>query len=53
MKCDNKLARDILGWTPELDFGSGLDITVGWFRAFREVYGNPGSPLNLLSPTTR
>ena len=44
MKCDNKLAKDILGWTPELDFSSGLDITIEWFRAFREVYGNPESP---------
>ncbi len=53
MRCDNMLARDILGWTPEVDFSSGLDSTVKWFRAFREVYGNPESQLNLLSSSTR
>lgn len=53
MKCDNQRARDILGWTPELDFRSGLDITIDWFRAFRDVYGDPESPLNRLSPATR
>ena len=53
MKCDNQRARDILGWTPELDFRSGLDITIDWFRAFRDVYGDPKSPLNRLSPATR
>ena len=51
MKCDNQRAQEILGWTPELDFRSGLDITIDWFRAFREVYGNPESLLNRLSPS--
>ena len=45
--------KDILGWTPELDFRSGLDTTIDWFRAFRDVYGDPRSPLNRLSPATR
>ena len=53
MMCDNQRAKDILGWTPELDFRSGLDITIDWFRAFRDVYGDPKSPLNRLSPATR
>ena len=53
MKCDNQRAWEILGWTPELDFTSGLDITIEWFQAFRDVYRNPESPLNRLSPATR
>ena len=53
MMCDNQRAKDILGWTPELDFRSGLDTTIDWFRAFRDVYGDPESPLNRLSPATR
>ena len=52
MMCDNQRAKDILGWTPELDFRSGLDTTIDWFRAFRDVYGVK-SPLNRLSPATR
>ena len=53
MEGDNQRARDILGWTPELDFRSGLDITIEWFRAFRDVYRDPESPLNQLSPANR
>lgn len=50
MRCDNQRAKDILGWAPEVDFRVGLEITVDWFRTFREIYGGPDSPLNRLTP---
>jgi len=50
MRCDNKRAQDVLGWTPKVDFRVGLEITVDWFRTFREIYSGPNSPLHRLTP---
>lgn len=50
MRCDNQRAKDILGWEPKIDFRTGLQITVEWFRTFREIYGGPTSPLKRLTP---
>lgn len=30
--CDNRHIRDILGWSPQFEFRSGLRQTVDWFR---------------------
>jgi nucleoside-diphosphate-sugar epimerase len=30
--CDNRMAGEVLGWKPEVDFNSGLKITIEWFK---------------------
>jgi dTDP-glucose 4,6-dehydratase len=38
---DNSLARERLGWSPEVDFDEGLRRTVGWVREHLHLY-QPG-----------
>jgi dTDP-glucose 4,6-dehydratase len=38
---DNRLARDLLGWKPEVDLSSGLDTTIEWVRGNAHYY-RPG-----------
>jgi len=36
--CDNSLAREILGWTPEYTLEQGLDITIDWIKKNIQCY---------------
>ena len=34
---DNTLARDLLGWTPQISMEEGLARTIAWARTFRQL----------------
>ncbi len=38
---DNRLAREKLGWSPQVSLDDGLDRTIAWIRAHMELY-RPG-----------
>ncbi len=38
---DNRLAKELLGWTPEVDLESGLQLTIDWLRENLDKY-RPG-----------
>jgi dTDP-glucose 4,6-dehydratase len=35
---NNALARERLGWQPEIDFERGLDLTIAWIREHLDLY---------------
>ena len=35
---DNSLARELLGWTPEMGLKKGLKETIAWIKANRERF---------------
>ena len=35
---DNTLARELLGWSPEIKFEEGLERTVDWMRENMALY---------------
>lgn len=35
---DNRLARELLGWTPKINLEEGLERTIEWIREHRERY---------------
>lgn len=41
----NERAKNILGWTPRIDFDEGLKRTIAWFRDFLGEFHNPRSGL--------
>lgn len=49
MRADNTLARDVLGWAPRLSFAEGLDITIAWFKAYREEFDTANKGLQRLA----
>jgi dTDP-glucose 4,6-dehydratase len=38
---DNRLAREKLGWSPQVNLDDGLKITIDWIRAHLDLY-QPG-----------
>jgi dTDP-glucose 4,6-dehydratase len=38
---DNRQAREVIGWTPQVSLDEGLDLTIDWMRANLERY-KPG-----------
>ena len=38
---DNTQAREVLGWEPEVDLETGLQVTIDWMRHHMERY-RPG-----------
>ena len=48
MSSDNTLAKDVLGWTPKIDFEAGLARTVEWYRAYLAVYADRSGALHRL-----
>ena len=36
--CDNRKARDLLGWRPETGLEAGLEATIRFIRDHRERY---------------
>lgn len=38
---DNRLAREKLGWSPQVSFEDGLDKTIAWIRSHMDLY-RPG-----------
>ncbi|MBF0625211.1 MAG: GDP-mannose 4,6-dehydratase [Magnetococcales bacterium] len=49
MAADNRRARELLGWEPRVAFEDGLEITIGWVRAFIGEFTAPGSGLHRLA----
>ncbi|OSM06834.1 NAD-dependent epimerase/dehydratase family protein [Magnetofaba australis] len=45
MAADNRRAKEILGWEPQVDFETGLLRTIEWFQAFVHAYRNTDSEL--------
>jgi NAD dependent epimerase/dehydratase len=35
---DNSLAKEILGWTPQVDLEQGLGLTIDWVRQHMKIY---------------
>lgn len=48
MFCDNHKAKEILGWTPKINFDTGLKLTVEWFKEFLKQYDDDGASLGRL-----
>ncbi len=48
MCADNRRAREILGWTPEVSFREGLTRTIAWYRDFLVQFDDPQSGLRRL-----
>jgi nucleoside-diphosphate-sugar epimerase len=38
LRCDNKKAMEILGWSPTYDIDAGLKETIGWMELNKEYY---------------
>lgn len=53
MVADHTRARQLLGWTPHIDFEEGLRRTVSWYRAFLAEYGASDSSLQRLNRVGR
>lgn len=48
MSSDNRRAKELLGWQPEVDFEDGLRRTIAWFRGYLEAYTHPDGALRKL-----
>jgi dTDP-glucose 4,6-dehydratase len=35
---DNRLARELLGWQPQIGLEEGLERTIAWLRDYRLLY---------------
>ena len=46
MSAANNRARDLLGWTPVIEFEEGLRRTVDWYRSFLTLYHAEGMALS-------
>ena len=49
MFCENKKAKEILGWEPKISFEKGLKRTIEWYKKYTELYYNKNSGLPKLS----
>lgn len=45
MVADRRKAERLLGWSPKVDLGKGLGLTIEWYRRFLAEFANPGSAL--------
>ena len=45
MCADSAGAREILGWSPNVDLNAGLRRTIEWYRDYLELFESPESPL--------
>lgn len=36
--CDNRRAKEVLGWTPRVELGEGLERTIAWVREHRASF---------------
>jgi UDP-glucose 4-epimerase len=45
MCADNTRAREILGWSPDVDLETGLRRTIDWYREYLDLFESPNSPL--------
>ena len=45
MQADNRLASEIIGWTPKVSLEEGLKISIEWYKKFTEVYYGKDSGL--------
>ena len=39
--CDNKKARKLLKWKPEVSFEKGLEMTINWMKSNKPDYVTP------------
>ena len=49
MVAANDRARELLGWTPRIDFKKGMQVTVEWYRAYLEEFAKTSFALHGLS----
>ncbi len=49
MSASNSRAKEFLGWTPKIDFETGLINAINWCKKYIEVYEHPNSTLNQLT----
>ena len=50
MVSDSTRAREVIGWSPNIDLIEGLEKTIEWYRSFLSTYTGPDSPLASLGP---
>jgi nucleoside-diphosphate-sugar epimerase len=48
MCAENRLAAQMLGWTPKILFDEGLQLTIEWFQRYLRLFYDPSSQLNQL-----
>ena len=49
MFCENKKAKNMLGWEPKISFEEGLIRTIEWYKKYIELYYRKDSGLPKLS----
>tara|TARA_B100001123_G_scaffold434752_1_gene561886 strand:+ start:17761 stop:18771 length:1011 start_codon:yes stop_codon:yes gene_type:complete len=50
MVSDSTRAREVIGWSPNIDLIEGLEKTIEWYRSFLSTYTGTDSPLASLGP---
>lgn len=45
MFADSTSAREVLGWSPNVDLETGLRRTIDWYREYLDLFESPDSPL--------
>lgn len=53
MCADNNLAHAVLGWSPQVEFEEGLNLTINWYKLYLKMYVDTKSPLIQLSSESR
>jgi nucleoside-diphosphate-sugar epimerase len=48
MCADNRRAKELLGWSPQVDLEQGLMIAIEWYRRYLTQFGDLSSPLSQL-----
>jgi len=38
LRSDNRLARDLIGWEPQVSLDEGLRLTIEWVRAHLHLF---------------
>ncbi|OIQ18394.1 MAG: hypothetical protein BM556_09030 [Bacteriovorax sp. MedPE-SWde] len=45
MQADNRKAKELFNWSPEVDLDEGLKLTIEWYKKYLEIFDSESSPL--------